>query len=433
MGFIRLALAALIVVSTGRTLAQPTESAFKPSGYAKLMVVADDKKGGRLNQTTPGAGGRLGIESAEYYGFSLQAAGYTASDLGLRHDDPRKTDAYMFDVDKTPYSILGEAQLKYRHGDTTLTAGRQEFFSPIVNSYEYRLIPNLFEAVTLKQRLADSTVTLAYVSRMSGLDGLVSFANFRSMSQQAYLSMKVDGNLRLDSAGGDTLDLSRAVGTRGVWVAGIADDKAQRFQLWNFYGADTLNTLYLDARWQQPLNPTLNVMLEGQAYRVDEVGRFKDYLAQQGLNARYALFGLKGTLAHRPSGVGVALALNRFTGNRQTVTGFGNWGGYPEFVPMPYLYAESAASAIAQSQLARLTVHFDLARLGLPGHSLLVGHATIDLDENIMANSDIKVATLIYRAKLSSQLSARLTLDARQSRNSRYDNAFAVLSLRYDF
>ncbi|GAB1392838.1 hypothetical protein MASR1M60_10010 [Rhodocyclaceae bacterium] len=425
-------LAVLMIGHASPLLAEPAESAFKLSGYAKLMFVADDKKGGRLDQSTPGFGGRLGIETGELHGFSLKAAGYTTSDLGLRHDDPRKTDAYLFDIDKTPYSILGEAQLIYRHGNTTLTAGRQEFVSPIINSYEYRIIPNLFEAVTLKHRLGSHTATLAYVGKMSGLDGLVSFSKFRSMSQQAYVSMEVDGNLQLDAAGGDTLDLSKVVGQRGVWVAGIADE-AQRFRLWNFQGVDMLNTLYLDGRWQQALGATLNASIEGQAYQVNEIGRFKDYLAQQGLNARYALVGLKATLAHPASGISVALAFNRFTGNRHTVTSFGNWGGYPEFVPMPYLYAESAASAIAQSRLARLTVLFDLTRFGLPGHSLLAGHAAIDLDENILANSDIKVTTLLYRAKLSPQLSARASLDVRQSNNARYDNHFATLALRYDF
>jgi hypothetical protein len=426
-------IAALIACATGHTRAAPPENDVKISGYGKFMLVVDNKKGGRPDQSTQGFGGRLGIETGEFHGFRLKAAGYTTSDFGLRDSDPRKTDAFMFDVNKKPYSILGEAQLDYRHGNTTLIAGRQEFFSPIINSYEYRIIPNLFEAVTLKHRLADSTATIAYVSQMSGLDGLVSFSKFRSMSQQAYLSMKVDGAQKLDAAGGDTLDVSRVVGHHGVLVVGIADDKSQRYQIWNFYNPEVLNTLYLDGRWQQALTPALNATIEGQTYRVNEVGRFKEYLAQQGLNARYALVGLKGTLAHQPSGISLGLAFNRFSGDRNTVTSFGNWGGYPEFVSMPYLFAESSASAIAQSRLSRLTVLVDMARFGLPGHSLLAGHAKIDLDESILSNSDITVNTLLYRAKLSTQLSARIAFDARQSKNSRYDNSFLTFSLRYDF
>ncbi|MDP1527635.1 MAG: hypothetical protein Q8M20_17675 [Rhodocyclaceae bacterium] len=248
-----------------------------------------------------------------------------------------------------------------------------------------------------------------------------------------YLSLKVDGNLRLDSANGDTLDLSRVIGDRGVWVAGIADDVAKRYQLWNFHGVDSVNTTYLDGRWQEALNPTLTTTLEAQAYRVSEVGRFKDYLAQQGLNARYALIGVKGTLAHQPSGISVALAFNRFGGDRNTVTSFGNWGGYPEYVSMPYLFAESAASAIAQSRLARFTALFDLGKIGLTGQSLLFGHARIDLNESIFPVGDITVNSLLYRAKLTPQWSTRVALESRNAGHSRYDNEFLTLALKYDF
>ena len=79
-------------------------------GFGKVMYVADDKKGGRLNQSTPGFGGKIGAETGDYYGFSLKGAWYTTRDFGLRSANPKETDAYMFDVDKTPYSLLGEAQ-----------------------------------------------------------------------------------------------------------------------------------------------------------------------------------------------------------------------------------------------------------------------------------------------------------------------------------
>ena len=144
--------------------------------------------------------------------------------------------------------------------------------------------------------------------------------------------------------------------------------------------------------------------------------------------------GVKGTLAHQPSGISIALALNHFTGNRNTVTAFGNWGGYPEFVTMPYLYAESkGTSAIVDSTLSRSTILFDLGVFGLSGQSVLLGHAKINIDENILSDSDITLKTLLYRAQITPNLSARLAIDARSSNKSRYDNEFIALALRYDF
>jgi hypothetical protein len=405
------------------------------SGYGKIMFVADEKKGGRLDQRTPGFGGKLAGETGNYYGFSSKGAVYSTQDLGLRSGNPRETDAYMFDLDKSPYSLLGEAQVGFTAGKTTLTLGRQEFFSPIINSYEYRIIPNLFEAYTLTNHdLPNTTLTLAHVSRMSGLDGLVTFSEFRSMSQQTYTSLISNAAGVVDTGSGETLDPSRVVGHRGVWVSGLIFEPGDRLQLWNFHGTDTLNTFYVDGRWKKGLSESLTMSLEAQAYRVVAVGRFKEYLSQQGLNASYGLAGIKGTLAYPSVGLSISLAHNRFSGDERTVTAFGNWGGYPEFVSMPYLYAaNNGASAIARSRLSKLTAVFDLGVYGLHDHGLILGHARVDTDQAIIANTDIVVNSLIYRAKLERGWSARAAFEWRSSGNSRYDNDFVAMSLRYDF
>lgn len=404
-------------------------------GYGKIMFVADDKKGGRLNQNTPGFGGKLGAVTGSYYGLSLKGAFYTTQDLGLRSDNPRETDAYMFDLDKMPYSLLGEAQVGFTAGKTTMTLGRQEFLSPIINSYEYRIIPNLFEAYTLKNLdLPYTTLTLAHVGKMSGLDGLVTYSEFRSMSQQTYTSLITNAAGAVDTSNGETLDPSRVVGHRGVWVAGLLFEPGDRIQLWNFHGTDTFNTFYLDGRWKRGLSESLTLTLEGQAYRIAAVGRFREYLTQRGLNGSYGLDGIKGTLAYQPARLSISIAHNRFSGNERTVTAFGNWGGYPEFVSMPYLFAaNNGVSAIARSRLSKLTVMLDLGVFGLPDHGLIFGHAHVDTDQAIIANTDIVVKSLIYRAKLRSGWSTRIAFESRNSGNSRYDNEFVAMSLRYDF
>ncbi|GBG02807.1 hypothetical protein AZSI13_21340 [Azospira sp. I13] len=404
-------------------------------GYAKIMVVADDKKGGRPNQGTLGVGGKLGLETGEYYGLRFRGALYTSQDLGLRNANPRQTDAYMFDLDKRPYSLLGEAQLRLSAGRTELVLGRQEIFSPLINSYEYRIIPNLYEAYTLINRdLPHTTLTAAYVGKMSGLDSLGSYSRFNSMSRQAYLSLMTRPDGTPDARAGDTADLSPLVGQHGVWMTGLVYENTHRLQLWNYYGIDTLHSLYADGRWKQPLSPNLTAVLEAQAYRVSEVGAFKDYLARHGLNASYSLKGLKGTLAHAPSGISLGLAVNRFGGNERTVTAYGNWGGFPEFVILPYLYPEEdRVSALAGTASARLTALFDLGVYGLKDQSLLLGHARVNIDEALLPGADIRINSLLYRAKLSPRLSARVSLDSRSSGHSRYDNAFMTAALRYDF
>lgn len=175
---------ALGVFSTNANAQSDLQTALAQSqmvGFVKAMAIHDDKKGGRLDQDTLGVGGKIGVQTGDWQGFSAKAAWYTTDDLGLRQSDPRQTDAYMFDVNKKPYSLWGEAQLQSQFGKTSVIAGRQEFFSPVINTYEFRIIPNLFEAITVKNRdITDSTLTFAYVSKMSGLDGLLDYSTFRS-------------------------------------------------------------------------------------------------------------------------------------------------------------------------------------------------------------------------------------------------------------
>lgn len=116
------------------------------------------------------------------------------------------------------------------------------------------------------------------------------------------------------------------------------------------------------------------------------------------------------------------------------MTAFGNWGGYPEFVSMPYLFAEkNAASAVARSRLSKFTAVIDLGAYGLADHRLILGHARIDTDQRIISDTDILVNNLIYSAKLGSKWSLRAALEWRNSGNSRYDNEFMAVSARYDF
>ncbi|RIX41475.1 MAG: hypothetical protein D3M94_19635 [Rhodocyclales bacterium GT-UBC] len=404
-------------------------------GFGKTMYVADDKKGGRRDQSTFGFGGKLGLETADVQGGSLRLAWYQVSDLGLRHDDPRRTDAYMFDINKRPFGLLGEAQIRYLKGRTQFNLGRQELVTPMINSYDYRIVPNLFEAYVLQSRdWPDTLLTVGYVSRMAGLDGLVSFSQFRSMAQQLYPSLALDRKGAVDTAGGSLFDVSTVSGQQGVWMAGFEYGQDERYRLWDFHGQDTVNMLYMDTRWQWPLTSEFSGILETQFYRVGAQGELHRYLGQRGLNASYDLRGVRATLAHAPSGIKLAYAIDRFGGNDRMVTVFSSWGGYPEFVPMPYIYAErDRVSGIAGSRLSRLTALFNLAPLGWAGHTLLLGRSHIDLDEAILANGDIKVNSLLYRAQLDRQWSLRISFDCRQSRNSRYDNKFAVFALRYDY
>jgi len=405
------------------------------SGYGKMMYVYDDRLAPKLDQSTFGIGGKIGFDTGYWNELKVKAAYYTTNDLGFRNSNPKKTDTYMFDVDKNPYSVLGETALEYKNSSTTLLMGRQKIDSPIVSTYDYRIIPNLFEAYTLTyQSLLDTTFILSYITKMSGLDGLVSFKHFESMSQQTYTSLSMSDLQTVNSNEGQTLDISKISGNQGVVMSGIVYDNGIKGQGWNYYCPNVINEFYADFSYPYEFTKNLTTTFEIQGYSVRELGDFKRFLENLGLNSSYELYGIKLSLEQKDRGITASFAYNFFTGDGKTVTVFGNWGGYPEYVSIPYMFPQdNSVSAIAKSQMGKINFKFDLSKIGWENQIFIAGYSMIDLDESIMPESDINLINLIYKAKVTNALGFKVQYDWRDSQNYRYANDMLTFAATYVF
>ncbi len=378
-----------------------------------------------------GAGGKIALTTGNWQGLKAKIAYYQTSDLGLRSKNPKETDAYMFDVDKSPYSVVGEKYIEYTNGQNTITAGRQEIDTPIISTYDYRIIPNLFEAYTLTNKsIKNTSLTLSYVTKMSGLDGLVSFKRFESMSQQTYTSLNMTADLATIDNSESPIDVSLISGHQGVIMLGAVIDKNPKLSIWNYYCKDVSNTFYIDSAIEHKLTDGLFATYEAQAYSVKTIGKLNDFLKTLGLNGSYELYGLKTTITQKNSPLSGYVAANQFGGNAKTVTAFGNWGGYPEFVAIPYMFAQgSSVSAVAKLRAAKASLKYDITK----SQTAIIGYSYIDLDKNIMPSSDIRLLNLIYKIKIMKALSAKIQYELRDSKNYRNDNDTLTLSATYTF
>jgi hypothetical protein len=407
----------------------------KISGYAKVMYIYDDRITPKLDQSTFGLGGKLALESGYWNHFKAKVAYYQTDDLGFRSSNSKKTDAYMFDLDKTPYGIFGEASLEYNNKNSTFLFGRQEIDTPIISTYDYRIIPNLFEAYTFTNKdITNTSLILSYITKMSGLDGLVSFKNFKSMSQQTYTSLAMIDLQTVDSNGGDTLDISKISGDHGVLMTGLTYDNHFKMQVWNYICPNVLDEFYADLSYPYVIYPNLITTLEIQGYAVREVGKFKSFLHNLGLNGSYELYGAKISLEDKNIGLTTSFAYNYFTGDNRTITAFGNWGGYPEYVAIPYMFAQdNSVSALTKSKMSKISFKSDLAKVGLSNQTIIVGYSIINLNELIMPNSDINLINAIYKAKLTDTFTLKIQYEWRNSANYRYANDMLTLSAMYRF
>ena len=132
------------------------------AGYQNTDITGD------TDYTDSALGGKLHIETAAWNGISAGASFYTTNVI-FGNDEGNGVP--FFDINNDSYSILGEAYLQGQWGNTTIKIGRQEIDTPFADTDDIGMIPNTFEAAVLVNKdIADTTIVLAQVQKMAGVD-----------------------------------------------------------------------------------------------------------------------------------------------------------------------------------------------------------------------------------------------------------------------
>ena len=141
----------------------------KTSGQIRTFYINRDDNTKADNQIATAIGGNLKFETAEYHGLSFGTAFYTTNRIfrAMEKDDmgPNTT---LLRNDGSSYSILGEAYLQYKRGNTAFKGGRQKLDTPLAGSDDARMVPNLFEAYVLSNSdIAGTTLIAAHVTKFA--------------------------------------------------------------------------------------------------------------------------------------------------------------------------------------------------------------------------------------------------------------------------
>jgi len=222
-------------------------------------------------------GGFLKFETADYSGLSFGAALYTTNGflLGETKTDYEKVDPTLLGKDNESYSILGEAYLQYKRGNTTFKGGRQLLDTPMAGSDDARMLPNLFEAYVLSNTdIADTTLIAAHVTKFAqGTFGRAYGAGGILGATSGYSAIDASNQV------GDFVNMGDyAVGesTGGVSVAAASYTgiKNLKVQLWDYYAYDILNAVYgqADYSWKCLLNDAVSPYISAQFIKEDDVG-----------------------------------------------------------------------------------------------------------------------------------------------------------------
>jgi len=192
-------IAALAIFNTAN--ADSLEEAFsngKVSGELKSQFYQKESNDSKtVNIWTNGI--NLSYDTADYKGLSagvtFQAASVATEDL-----DENPT-AYNADQNVSG-SVLSQAYIQYKLGNTTAKIGRQYLATPLIASSGSRIFKESFEAATLTNTdIADTSISLMYVKkyqgRTDGNEGAPSFDRLGDGVFSLYATNKSIKNLNL--------------------------------------------------------------------------------------------------------------------------------------------------------------------------------------------------------------------------------------------
>ena len=223
-------------------------------------------------------GGYLKFDTADYKGLSLGAAFYTTNGFGLpgnsAHIDPT-----LLGVNKSSYSLLGEAYVQYKYENTTFKGGRQKLDTPLAGSDDARMLPNLFEAYVLTNTdIANTTLLAAHVTQEAAGTFANGYAGGVYGATSGYtFEQSTDVHNTATMQGKFTNMGTWAVGqeTKGVsTVAAIYAKGSLKAQVWDYYAYDILNAVYGEASvgWNCLLTDKIKPSLSAQMIKENAIG-----------------------------------------------------------------------------------------------------------------------------------------------------------------
>jgi len=308
---------------------------------------------------------KLSVQTPTYQNFYLKATVAGATDFGI-NDEKYESRTFVFDPGKREsFMILQEAQMVYQNKEHKVLVGRDEFISPMFDADDYYMQADSFELAYYQNNSFKNTTLMAgYFDKFAGVwDSGADGTKFESMSKASYI----------DS--GD----KEHIGDKGFAFASFDyDDKSNHhFQLWDYYGFDMYNILYVQYDYLDK-SGSMNYDVGVKWINFKEVG----YLATDTANTDidYSLYEARFDGSF-DSGVEFATGVAKYTdGDGQGAT-LGAFGGYYYFANgMVFHFFEAGSLRNATSYKGQ--VGYSFGKVGSEDMKLYYRYTYFDLDPN---------------------------------------------------
>lgn len=278
-------------------------------------------------------GGSLAYQSGWLFEtFSVGAEVFTSQRIA-GHNEART----LLLEDDESYAVVGESYGQIRFRGQHLKVFRQRLDVPYLNGHDSRMTPNTFEAYTLQG---------TFLKRFQYIGGYVDKIKPRNQDQFIRLSERATGS-----------------GSEGLYMAGVLWTPFDRAHagVVNHFVDDTLNVLYAESEYEQPLTNEIGLKLGFQFTDQRSVG--EDLLTGASYDTRVAS-------ARLAVGFRNAILTAAFSTTDSEERIRNPWGSYPGYIS---LMQRNFNRADEDAWLVGLS--YDFKALGAPGLSAFVNYA----------------------------------------------------------
>lgn len=303
------------------------------SGYIRAGYQNTDISGDG-DYTNTALGGKLHMETRSWHGISAGGSLYTTNVLFGNNEGEGVP---FFDANNDSYTILGEAYLLGQWGNSILKIGRQEIDTPFLDTDDIGMVPNTYEgALFVNRDLPDTTIILAHVERMAGVDALFDPADFEDIRFNDYVQMV-----------GIEYDATEHLAISG-WY-------------YNLQNSTTDKLIYTDAIYED--------QFESIAYAIGAQYAHRGF-KENTLN-HTNIYGAMANASFVKSGISMGIAYNASKDNYAT-NGF---GGGPFFTSAEHL---TLREANIDGDALLLSAGWDAMAAGIEGLTLGAGYLTLE-------------------------------------------------------
>jgi len=191
-------------------------------GYISLSDASN------TNKSAYALGGHFHLNSKKYYGWNLGLSAYTVLKLPKQQNDLQINNDF-FNAENNSFILLTKAFLKGKWDNTEVILGRQIIDTPHADPDDIRMIPNYFEAYTIRNTdVKDLTMQAGFIHKMAGWENGVDASRFVNIGE---------------TLGTDAID--------GVFYASALYNGVKDLSLsfWYYYYTDIANVLYTEAAY----------------------------------------------------------------------------------------------------------------------------------------------------------------------------------------